>query len=435
MANLLYSLRGNSLTPRYSSSTWNASLSPINTAAVQVNSAAPGIISGGYIDLDQGSYAVNGLLFPASGNVSTGNKISVLWRGSLSTTSNQSLIFVGGPNLLGTIRVHYISGNLGVNVVNYVGSTILNSTTSWTPTLGTVYDVCLVADLSVTTTNSVKVYVDNSIVVQGTLSSTFPSPRNINALQVGLGIQSTSGLNSCQQKIDEFVIWDDVINPGSVALNSGNGPLNGTSRTSLVSASAFNASTYTDPGIANVRSTTSYVVAGVTETGTAIIPSAADVRFGTSVDHTTGLVHVPAANQVLTGIPVDQTTGTLVVTPPTQMMRHALQLNSSNQIYGPLWVDSAGSIVDSSLGTGSYEIFNPDGTTTGISESGISASPSGLFQITPISVTSLIGSTQYLVNIQITVDSVLLSDYFPLIIDNTLSKVNSGVNFITALSV
>lgn len=438
MANLLYSLRGNSLTPRHSSSAWSSSLSPINTAASQVNSAGTGIISGGYIDLDQGSYTDNGLLIPAQGNVSTGNKISVLWRGSLSTTaSSQSLIFVGGPNLLGTIRVHFLSGNtIGVNVVSYTGSTILNSTASWTPVVGTIYDVCLVADLSVLTANSVKVYVDNSIQVQGTLSATFSSPRNINALQVGLGIQSTSGLTSCQQKIDEFVIWDDLITPGSVTLNSGTGALNGVLRTSLVAATAFDASSNTDPGIANVRSTTSYVVAGITQTGTSVIPVAADVRFGTSVDHTTGLIHVPAANQVLTGIPVDQTTGTLVVTPPTQSMKHILQLNSSNQLYGPLWVDSAGSIVTgASLGTGAYTIYNPDGTTTGINQSGISAAASGLFQITPVSVTSLIGSVQYIVKVEITVDSVLLSDFIPLIIDNTLSKVNSNVNFITALSV
>lgn len=69
----------------------------------------------------------------------------------------------------------------------------------------------------------------------------------------------------------------------------------------------------TDPGIANVRASTNYTIDDASKTGTAAIPTAANVRSGTATDATTGSLAVPAASSVRSGTATDATTGTLVV--------------------------------------------------------------------------------------------------------------------------
>jgi hypothetical protein len=70
---------------------------------------------------------------------------------------------------------------------------------------------------------------------------------------------------------------------------------------------------WTDVGIANVRSGSVYKANSVTNnrTGTAAIPTAANVRSGTATDATTGTLVVPTAANVRLGVAVDATVGTL----------------------------------------------------------------------------------------------------------------------------
>lgn len=65
------------------------------------------------------------------------------------------------------------------------------------------------------------------------------------------------------------------------------------------------------------------------------IPSAADVRFGTSVGSTTGTLHVPTASQVLSGVAVDATTGNVVL-PTTSNVRSGTTFGPSNADVGTL---------------------------------------------------------------------------------------------------
>ena len=87
-----------------------------------------------------------------------------------------------------------------------------------------------------------------------------------------------------------------------------------TARTAFDSSrTAYDALDNSDPGVANVRSGTVYTFGGDSKTGTAAIPTAANVRSGTATDATTGTLAVPSASDVRNGTAVDNTTGTLVV--------------------------------------------------------------------------------------------------------------------------
>jgi hypothetical protein len=52
---------------------------------------------------------------------------------------------------------------------------------------------------------------------------------------IAIGTQNNNAFNQTRIKVNEFVIWDDIIDPTNVALVGGNGSLNGSSRTNFVS--------------------------------------------------------------------------------------------------------------------------------------------------------------------------------------------------------
>jgi hypothetical protein len=80
------------------------------------------------------------------------------------------------------------------------------------------------------------------------------------------------------------------------------------------------------------------------------------------------------------------------------------------------------------LGTASYTIYQKDGTTsTGVSQSGISAT-SNIFNITPVSVPSLLGHS-YIIAITVVVNSVSKTWYKPI----TLSAGSDNSSVLSAI--
>ena len=74
--------------------------------------------------------------------------------------------------------------------------------------------------------------------------------------------------------------------------------------------------TDTDPGVANVRSGTTYSYGGVSKTGTCAVPSPAFVLATVNVDATTGTVVLPSTSNVLSGVTfgaAGSLTGTYVI--------------------------------------------------------------------------------------------------------------------------
>ena len=161
------------------------------------------------------------------------------------------------------------------------------------------------------------------------------------------------------------------------------------------SAGTLDMSTYTlISGVvaaANVRNGTARYSGG--SNGTAYIPSAANVRYGTSVDATTGTCHVPTAAQTQSGIAVDVSdTGTFthttdyvaktdVVAAAYVLTGHDNYVGGSAGTYSPgagytYGDNSAAQVLTTATGAGSYHapdaaevistaVFGPSSGTSG----------------------------------------------------------------------
>lgn len=284
---IVFGVRG-SLTARYSNG---------GATGLGLGNTAPTAAS------DAGALSGNSIQFPANNNIK-----SVTWPGRSNTPNARtiSVLVRFRPNYSGTPAankaifsltsgaartacievIHNTSGNLIVFARNETATTAVNSTSAgaWSPTSGTWYDIVLTWD-GTTTANSCKVYVDASLLGSGiTPTAAFSASwtnQYFNEIVLGSGFNNPT---NNADRFDEIIIWDTVIDPTAVTLDSGSGSLNGASRVSLVTVSAFDGASYSDPGVANVRSTTSYTYAGASQTGTLSVPTAANVKTGVAFE-------------------------------------------------------------------------------------------------------------------------------------------------------
>lgn len=269
---IVFAVRGDSLTARYSGG-YNTG-TKIIPSVVSVASDS-GALSGSLINLTD-TTANKGVWYSGKGNTGETQARSILLRMKANYTGTPStgraLYQLGssyganGPNIM--FWHASSSGQMTVFLRNYSNSICLSSVTfgSWSPTSGTYYDIVFTCT-GTTASNGAKVYIDGTLLGQATLASALDTPwlsEYFGAIYLG----TTNSVPTSAYYLDEFVIWDEVIDPTSVTLVSGSGSLNGASRTSLVSASSFNGSSYSDPGIANVSNGVSYTHAGSTLTGT-----------------------------------------------------------------------------------------------------------------------------------------------------------------------
>jgi hypothetical protein len=315
--------------------------------------------------------------WPGRSNTPNGRTISVIDRfrpnysGTPGTTHNLFSV-IGGAGKNATLEVAHQSttGNVIAQVRNEAGTLIVNNVSfgAWSPTSGTWYDLVLTWD-GTNTANSLKFYIDAVLLGSGTTpgGSFNAGWTNQYFSEINLGTGNIGGVIN-GGRVEEFVIDDTIIDPSSYPLNSGNGALNGASRTSPIAVTAFDGANYVYPSAGDIRSTAVGLVnAGVAVTptlvvpslantkigvvgdggtgtydgsdrwtapsagdlrsgvqlknnsttlnltGTAAIPTAANVRSGTATDNTTGTLAVPSVSNVRNGIAVDNTTGTLVV--------------------------------------------------------------------------------------------------------------------------
>lgn len=243
---ITFALRGSSLSPRYVTQptfydAWKASSGLVTPAVVA--DAGTGIIDGNVIDVSAPSGQARAIRYIAQNNFSSTGSYSVLIRqvprytGTPTTPSgflgvhgmyNQGFLTFAHQNT-GKLYWRHLS-HYNANYINY------NTTASWSPTANTVYDTFFSWD-GTTGSGQVKFFVDATSFETTTASAanttTYPY---FSELHVGnsapLGAPGNFDLN-------ELVIWDEVIDPTSVLLESGTGSLNGASRTSFVSVAAF----------------------------------------------------------------------------------------------------------------------------------------------------------------------------------------------------
>jgi hypothetical protein len=162
--------------------------------------------------------------------------------------------------------------NMQALCTSEVGATVFATSTAWTPTVNTWYDLVLVWDGVTLSAGGAKIYIDG-VATNITPASAWPTPFDSkwnSMLTVGIaGNQSSTRI-----LINEINVWDEVIDPASVTLTSGSGALNGAARAAFVQSTAFEGGLYSDPGITNVKTGTAYTQAGVALTGTYAVSGA-----------------------------------------------------------------------------------------------------------------------------------------------------------------
>lgn len=228
-----------------------------------------GAIGGNSFDLALSAAANRCIAYSGRGVFGSVTAISVLMRIKFTAVGTYGLFEFSGapftttPNLLNMFMV----SDWRCTVVNQDPTLCTSGVLYGTPpSTGTWYDVVFTWD-GTTTSNAVKLWIDGTNVGSRTAGAAATSGRN-EANTVNIIIGGLNGATSTRYLINEFVIWDEVIDPTSVTLTSGSGSLNGASRTAFVDAADFSAVEYSDPTEANVKTGTAYTYAGVDKTGT-----------------------------------------------------------------------------------------------------------------------------------------------------------------------
>jgi hypothetical protein len=81
--------------------------------------------------------------------------------------------------------------------------------------------------------------------------------------------------------------------------------------------------------------------------------------------------------------------------------RAVFSINASNQLQGTLWIAKDSELYVDAIGVASYTIYDKDGNSIGITESGIAPDANGFYQISPVSASAILDLTHYVVKITI----------------------------------
>lgn len=82
--------------------------------------------------------------------------------------------------------------------------------------------------------------------------------------------------------------------------------------------------------------------------------------------------------------------------------RAVFSINASNQLQATIWCTKDGELMgNGTLGTASYTVYDKDGNTIGITQSGLTADANGYYEITPVNAAPILDLTHYVVKITI----------------------------------
>lgn len=245
---ITFALRGDSLTPRY-----NGSGGPDYGIAGQTTqiSADAGAIGGSVIDMDIGSVANMQLVYAGVNNWPNTKTVSVLIRAKFGAVSGTLGLFnCSGPTRAcnGQLALNINGSDFRAYMRNSGGQLGINNTVIGAHGLstGTWYDIVATYD-GTNGADGFEVFVDASSVGTATSSRSWNTARHkvYSGLELGRG---GDNVNNTQMVVNEFVVWDEIIDPTSVTLTSGSGSLNGSSRTAFVDVAEQDGSASTGGG-------------------------------------------------------------------------------------------------------------------------------------------------------------------------------------------
>lgn len=332
---LIFAVRGDNLNARYSRGGKEPGLVSRYTSPTQipnvVNTAETGMIGDHFIDLYNGGLGRQALSYSGR-NLWDGQAFSILYRGALKLDSLGAFLSVMAiaPEGYGTAFRLWKNG-VGAPTYTYCitddgqetsGYQLVEASTSLN-----VYNDWVVTFTGTTAANGFKIYKDGTLLLQVTSPAAMPPAKDKNISQITIGMDP--GVSVTATHLEEFVIWDEVIDPANVALTSGNGALNGAARTAFVDCPVFDGLEVVDPGVANVLNGTSYVLNGTSlvgeydasanysDPGVANVRLATAYKFGRATNNRTGTLDLPAASNVRLGVAYDNSTTVGTFTTPT----------------------------------------------------------------------------------------------------------------------
>jgi len=102
---------------------------------------------------------------------------------------------------------------------------------------------------------------------------------------------------------------------------------------------------------------------------------------------------------------------TPIISDPIYEARGIFSINASNELQGTFWIIKNGQAVTSSLGAAQFTIYDQDGVTIGITESGLIADANGQYHSTPVLASAIQDLTHYVVKVGISLDGALRENY------------------------
>lgn len=286
MANLLFHIRGDSLNARYSNAGGTAVIHRGASASDPTGNnadAGSNVLEGKVIQISDASN-VRCLMYPGTTNWS-GNvgfaivaRIVPRWTGSPAAVNGLCIISkpLASTGTVGAGISLSINTSAAVQVVtqtendvNLISSTVAGASF----TSGTATELVITWDGS-GTASSCKVYQNGSLLGSLTPAAAITLRNNLKYKTIAVGISHNGAVS--QFDLNEFAIYDGNLTAGEVSTLW--------SRSTWISSSAFDGSSYSDPGIANVRSGTAYTYAGSSQTGTLATPSLSNVKTGVAGD-------------------------------------------------------------------------------------------------------------------------------------------------------
>jgi hypothetical protein len=81
--------------------------------------------------------------------------------------------------------------------------------------------------------------------------------------------------------------------------------------------------------------------------------------------------------------------------------RAIFSINAANQLQATIWCVKDGELITNSLGTASFTIYDKEGNSIGIAQSGLTPDLNGYYEISPVSAVPITDLTHYIVKITI----------------------------------
>lgn len=305
-AAVIFAVRGESLTPRYArgGKAYAEYQAPVNfgTPVATVASSSiscVGCYGSSVINVSLLNGDSHSLRYTAGGNWPTGTDMSIrlrivpTWSGNPAT--DKPIFYAGSAvndapgglvvYILDNGKLWFRLGSASHTLTFYVTSTS-NSALSFTAYAATEIMISCGSLSCSASQDGVNVPLTNN-----TWSSAYAN--RFNGVLAG---SMTLGPYSSSYYLDELIIWDSK----ETAVYTPSGSYEAVADVDVTQSS--------DPGIANVKSGTAYVISGVSLTGTAAIAAADDVKIGVSTGSTVGTYDgsdrwtCPLAAQLSTGV-------------------------------------------------------------------------------------------------------------------------------------